>query len=322
MRAFVTGATGFVGRHLVGALREAGAEVTAMVRASSRGRDLERQGATLVEADLSDAAALTRAVRGHDIVYHVAGLIAARAEAEFLAVNRDGTAALVAALAAASVRRLVLVSSQAAGGPSSGERPLRGDEAPNPVTAYGRSKLAGESVVRGSPLDWTIVRPPAVYGPGDREMLRVFKAAARGIGPVFGDGSMRLSLIFGPDLADALVAAGTSPDAIGGTYYAAHPEILSSRELLAGIGRAAGRDVRIVPIPRWLGRAALHLTGATARLAGRATVLTADKANEFFQPAWTCDAAPLTAATGWRARHNLAAGAERTLAWYRERRWL
>jgi nucleoside-diphosphate-sugar epimerase len=296
--------------------------VTAMVRSVARGGDIARQGATLVEADLSDPDVLTRAISGHDLVFHVAGLIAARDEAEFLAVNRDGTAALVSAMAAAQVPRLVLVSSLAAGGPSPIGQPLRGHEPPRPVTAYGRSKLAGEDVVRRSALDWTIVRPPAVYGPGDREMLRLFKAAARGLGPVFGDGSMRISLIYGPDLADALRAAGVNAGTVRGTYYAAHPEILSSRDVLIRIGKAAGRSVRIVPIPRWVGRGALQLTGAVARLVGRATVLTPDKANEFFQAAWTCDPDPLTATTGWRAQHDLAAGAERTLAWYRERRWM
>jgi nucleoside-diphosphate-sugar epimerase len=322
VKAFVTGATGFVGGHLVRALLEAGMDVTAMVRSIARGRDIASQGAALLQADLSDPAVLTRAMAGHDLVFHVAGLIAARNEAEFLAVNRDGTATLLTAIAAAQVRRLVLVSSQAAGGPSAGGPPLRGHEPPHPVTAYGRSKLAAEAVVRRSTLDWTIVRPPAVYGPGDREMFRLFKAAARGLGPVFGDGSMRLSLIYGPDLAAALVAAGVSTGTIGGTYYAAHPEILSSRDVLIRIGQAAGRNVRIVRIPHWVGRAALQITGAAARLAGRATVLTADKANEFFQAAWTCDSAPLTEATGWRAQHDLAAGAELTLAWYRERRWI
>lgn len=322
MKALVTGGTGFVGGHLIRALLDAGVEVTALVRSAARGKELARRGVRLVEGDLGDTALLARTASDPDVVFHVAGLVAARSEAEFLTVNRDGTANLVGALAQRGGGRLVLVSSLAAGGPAPVDRPLTGTEPPQPVTAYGRSKAAGEAVVRASSLDWTIVRPPAVYGPGDREMFRLFRAAALGVGPVLGAGRMRLSLVYGPDLARALVAAAASPATVGGTYYAAHPEVLTSREVLRQIGAASGKTVRIIPIPRPLGRLALHLTGAAARLTGRATVLTPDKANEFFQEAWTCDPAPLTRATGWTAEHSLATGAERTVAWYRERGWL
>jgi nucleoside-diphosphate-sugar epimerase len=198
---------------------------------------------------------------------------------------------------------------------------MRGDEPAHPVTQYGRSKLAGEAVVRGSNLPWTIIRPPAVYGPGDREMLRVFRAASLGVAPVFGDGLQQLSLVFGPDLADALVAARL-PGAIGGTFYPAHPEVVTTRQLIETVGAAAGKRPFILPIPLGIGRAALGLAGSWARLTNHTTILTADKANELFQPRWVCDPSPLTAATGWRAEHHLAAGARLTLDWYRRERWL
>ncbi|MEZ4587935.1 MAG: NAD(P)-dependent oxidoreductase, partial [Gemmatimonadales bacterium] len=274
-----------------------------------------------VEGDLGDAEHLTRALSGHDTVIHVAGLVAARSEAEFLAVNRDGTARLIEAATRAGADRFLLVSSAAAGGPASAA-PLDGSEPPTPVTQYGRSKLAAEVVVRGSALRWTIVRPPAVYGPADREMFRVFRAATLGIAPVFGDGTMRLSLVFGPDLGQALVDAARASGTIGGTYYAAHPEIHTSRELIATLGRVVGRKVRVVPVPGLVARVALGVTELASRVAGRATMLTRDKANEFLQAAWTCDPAPLTAASGWRAAHDLERGASLTLDWYRRHRWL
>jgi hypothetical protein len=121
--------------------------------------------------DLDDPEALVRAAEGVDVIYHVAGLVMARDEAEFHAVNAEGTRRLLEA-AAPSGARFVLVSSLAAGGPTVPGRPLLGHEPPHPVTAYGRSKLAAEAVVRAGPLPWTIVRPPAVYGPRDREMFR------------------------------------------------------------------------------------------------------------------------------------------------------
>src|SRR5919107_3088371 len=148
MKALVTGATGFVGSHLAEALRRRGHEATVLARSPGKAAALEAQGVRTVPGDLGNAAALARAAQGQDQVYHGAGVVAARGEADFLAANRDGTANLVAAAESAGGPRLVLVSSMAAGGPSPRDRPLTGDEPAAPVTAYGRSKLAAEQVVR------------------------------------------------------------------------------------------------------------------------------------------------------------------------------
>ncbi len=322
MNVLVTGGTGFVGRHLIDALLGRGDTVTALVRNAAKGKDLAGRGVRLVSGDLSDTDALRNAARGQEVIYHAAGLVAARDEAEFLAVNRDGTARLAAAAAVTSHARIVLVSSRAAAGPASRGSRLLGEEPARPVTAYGRSKLAGEAAVRAGKLPWTIVRPPTVYGPGDREMLRVFRASRLGLMPVFGDGAQELSLVFAPDLAAALAAVGRSPGTSGKLYYACHSEIVTSAALVAAVARAVGRRARVVRIPRWVAGVALSLTSGAARVVGRATILTRDKANEFFAPAWTCDPSALEAVTGWHAAHDLKAGAEATASWYRGAGWL
>ncbi|HXE58326.1 MAG TPA: NAD(P)-dependent oxidoreductase [Gemmatimonadales bacterium] len=324
MKALVTGGTGFVGSHLVEALRRGGHEVTALVRSPAKARALGPD-VRLVGGDLDATAALEQAAAGQDVIFHVAGLVAARSEAEFLACNRDGTANLLAAAARVGTPRFVLVSSMAAGGPARPGAPLRGDEPPRPVTQYGRSKLAAEEVVRRGPLPWTIVRPPTVYGPRDREVLKVFRLARSGVAPVFGDGTQELSAVYAPDLAEALIAAAASPAAECRIYYACHPEIVTSAEFARAVCRAvrgAAATPRVVGIPFPVARAALWCTGTAARIAGRATILTVDKANEFFQAAWTGDPSPLTRDTGWRAAHDLAAGLEATAAWYRAAGWL
>lgn len=322
MKALVTGATGFVGSHLVDALVRRGDDVTALVRSPGKATRLNSLPVRQVKGDLHDPAALAAAVAGQEIIYHVAGLIAARSEAEFLYANRDGTATLLGAAASGGATpRFVLVSSMAAGGPSPRGGPLDGSQPSAPVTQYGRSKLAGEMVVRSGSLPWTIVRPPMVYGPRDHEVLKVFKLAGP-LTPVFGDGSQELSAIYGPDLAEALVAAGTAPATAGKVYYACHPEIFQSGEFVRRIGALKGARVRIVPLPRWLAVAALSLTGTAARLAGKATILTPDKAHEFFQPAWTGDPTPLMRDSGWEPKHDLAAGLTATAAWYRAQGWL
>jgi nucleoside-diphosphate-sugar epimerase len=188
MRALVTGATGFVGSHLVEALQNDSVEVTALARSAAKAADLAQFGVRVVNGDLHDNAGLERAVRDQDVVYHVAGVVAARDEAEFLRSNRDGTRNVVTAAERQGRPRFVLVSSLAAAGPAPRGAPLSGTEAPHPVTAYGRSKLAAEQIVRSSSLPWSIVRPPIVYGPRDREVLKVFRLARLGLAPVFGDG--------------------------------------------------------------------------------------------------------------------------------------
>jgi nucleoside-diphosphate-sugar epimerase len=318
----VTGATGFVGSHLAEALRQRGHEVTVLARSAARAESLRARGVRVVMGDLHDSGALMRAIEGQNVVFHVAGVVAARDEAEFLRANRDGTANLVEASARAGRPRFVLVSSMAAAGPSSPGRPHRGTEPPRPVTAYGRSKLAAEALVTASALPWTIVRPPTVYGPRDQEVLKVFRIARWGIAPVFGDGSQELSAVHGGDLAEALLAAGVSDATIGRTYYACHPEVVTSAGLVRAIGATMGRRVAIVGVPRPVGRALLALTEAGARLTGQATILTTDKAHEFFQPAWTGDPAPLSQDTGWRATHDLSTGLADTYRWYRSAGWL
>jgi dihydroflavonol-4-reductase len=322
MRALVTGATGFVGSHLAEALRQRGDEVTALARSSGKAKPLTALGVDVVAGDLHDVAALDRVVEGQDVVYHVAGLVAARNEAEFLRANGKGTENVVAAVQRAGVPRLVFVSSLAAAGPARRGAPLSGDEPPRPVTAYGRSKLAAEQTVRESGLSWSIVRPPIVYGPRDREVLKVFRLARLRIAPVFGDGAQELVAVHAEDLAGALIAAASSPAAIGRTYTACHPEVFTSAQFGVAVAAAMGHSVKTLHIPQPVGRALLSVTEAAAKLARQSTILTSDKANEFFQPAWTGDPTPLTRDTGWRAGYDLRRGLEHTYRWYRDAGWL
>jgi nucleoside-diphosphate-sugar epimerase len=322
MKAMVTGATGFVGSHLAEALRRRGHEVTALARSSWKAEALTSRGVRVVPGDLHDVAALERAAAGQDIVYHVAGVVAARDEAEFLRANRDGTRNVLHAAERSGNPRFVLVSSLAAAGPAARGVPLTGGEAPHPVTAYGRSKLAAEEVVRASSLRWSLVRPPIVYGPRDREVLKIFRLARLRVAPVFGDGGQELSAVHASDLAEALAAVGESAATIGGIYTACHPEVFTSAELGHAVARAMGHSVTTIRIPPLVARVLLSLTETGARLARRVTILTTDKANEFFQPAWTGDPGSLARDTGWQAKYDLQRGLADTYEWYRRAGWL
>ena len=332
MRHFVTGATGFVGSHLTDALLARGDDVVALVRNLAKAsRVFTGRQPQIVQGDLDDPRALRRAVEGADVVFHVAGLTSARRDSQFFAVNRDGTRRVLDAArdAAPNLRRVVQVSSVAAIGPSRRGAPIDERAAPHPVSAYGASKLAGEEEVRRGGIPWTIVRPPAVYGPRDVELRRVFAFGKHGIVPVFGDGRQELSLIHVTDLVTALLAA-LDRGRVEGTYFASHPEVLTSEEFAVTITRAVqlalsgkAADPRLVlRIPNAVARVALRLNGAAARAVGRSTVLSGDKIPELLAPAWTCSPAALERDTGWRAGIPAAEGVPQTAAWYRDAGWL
>ena len=322
MKTLLTGGTGFVGSHLAAALVKQGDAVFCLARRPEQAAFIASLGALLSPGSLDDPDSLKAAVRGMDRVYHLAGLTAAGSEREFLDVNEGGTGRLVDAVRAAAPRleRFVHVSSLAAVGPTGrGERSDEGTPC-RPVTAYGRSKLAGERVVRqAAGLPWTIVRPPAVYGPRDREFLRLFRLARWGFAPVFGLGHQELSLVYVTDLVEGIARAGGEPVALGQTYHLAHPEVVRSRDLAREIGRAArgGRLPLIVPVPGALAAPIVHAIGRAAAAAGRRTVVSDDKMAEFLAPAWGTSVEKAARELGWRPPHDLVRGVAETAAWYR-----
>jgi nucleoside-diphosphate-sugar epimerase len=311
-----------VGSHLVEALAARGDAVAALVRRPAGAEALRALGCRLVEGALEDERARLALVDGADVVFHVAGLVAARSEADFLRVNRDGAAALARDAARAGAGRFVLVSSLAATGPSRPGRPVDEASGPGPVTAYGRSKRAGEEAARAAGVPLTVVRPAAVYGPRDRAFLALFRAAARGVVPLLGDGHQELTLVHAADLSRALVAAATSASTLGGTYHAGHREPVTQRELAGAVGRAVGRRVRCVTLPGPLVRALLVTAGAVARAFGHAPLLDGDKANELLAAGWACSSDALRRDAGWTAEVPLESGLAGTARAYREAGWL
>jgi nucleoside-diphosphate-sugar epimerase len=306
----------------VTALLARGDEVTCLVRSPAKAARRAWSGVRLVRGDLNDAAALRDGCAGADVIYHLAGLIAARDLDEFMHANRDGTAKVLDAAAAQPPRRFVLVSSIAAAGPTLPGIPIDETRPPRPVTPYGKSKLAGEVLLQSASFPWTVVRPPVVYGEWDEALLRLFKLANHGIVPLFGDGSQELSVIYGADVADALIAAATSERTAGRIYFATHPTITTARRLALAVGYAVGKTLHFLPLPAPVARAAMWTIGSLARLVGRASVVSSERAAEFLAPAWTCRADALRADAGWEARIDLETGLGRTAAWYRREGWL
>ncbi len=326
-RVVVTGASGFVGGHLVARLLERGAEVRCLVRESSR---LDPRIADRVDravARLDDLGSLERAVADAETVLHLAGAVAAPDEATYHRVNAEGTRSLADACrrTGAGRRRFVLVSSLAAAGPSRPGRPRGEEEPPAPISAYGRSKLAGEEALRRfdpAHLPWTILRPPAVYGPGDRGFLKLAHMVARGWVLRLGREPQTLSLVHVHDLVDAILAAIEPEVAVAQTYFTAHPDPTDWDRIARAMARGLDRDIHIVGLPRpllpWVGRA----SGWVARLRGRTNPLPADRLVDLLAAAWTCDSSKAAQDLGWTARIDHESGLADTARGYREEGWL
>jgi nucleoside-diphosphate-sugar epimerase len=323
VRVAVTGGTGFVGTHLVRALVARGDSVAALARSPVAGEALAGRGCRVVTGELEDAAVRAALLEGAELVFHVAGRTGAPTLDEFRRVNRDLAAVVAREAAARGTSRLVLVSSLAVTGPAARGRSLDERSGPGPVTDYGRSKQEGEQAVRASGAPFTIVRPSAVYGPGDRAFLTLFRlASARGVFPLLGDGRQELSLVYGADLAQALIAAGTSSATLGGTYHAAHDEVIVQRDLGETLSRAVGRPLRFVRLPGPVVRTLLHAGRAAARVTGRSFLPAPDKAHELLAPAWRASSEALRRDTGWSARVPVAEGFPLTAEAYKSAGWI
>jgi nucleoside-diphosphate-sugar epimerase len=296
--------------------------VRCLVRSPERAQALQSRGVQLVKGGLDSAPAVADLVKDCAVVYHLAGLVQARNEAEFMAINRDATELLARSAEAAGVERFLYVSSLAAMGPGTPGQRLDEGLTPHPVTAYGRSKLAGEERLQHLSLPVTILRPPAVYGPHDWAMLRVYKMARSGWITLPGSGQQEISLIHAADLAHAMIAAVVSPNARGRVYHVAHDEVVSQLTLARTIASAVNPRARVIPLPAPIVRTALTISGGVAHLLGRATMLNNDKANEFLAPSWVCSSEALKHDTGWRAEIDLAHGVRETADWYQQKGWI
>ena len=301
MRLAVTGATGFVGSHLVDVATAAGHEVAALTRREQQ----SREGVTWINGDLRDRAPLERLVSGADAVIHVAGVITAQSTEAFEQGNVEGTLAMLAAATAGGIRRFVHVSSLAAREPK--------------LSLYGRSKARAEELVYGSGLDWAVVRPPAVYGPGDKETLELFRMAKLGVMLMPPKG--RISVIHADDVARLLLALAV-PEAPAGVL--AEPDDgksggWSHREFARALGAAVGTRPAIVSSPGIL----LRLAARADQLFRRDNAkLTVDRAAYFSHRNWVVEPSRACPPDLWRPSVPTADGLAATAGWYREHGWL
>ena len=325
MLALVTGGQGFIGSHLCGRLLAAGHQVRVLARPGSDPGHLAGLDVTFVRGDLTDAGDLGPAVAGVDWVFHLAGALKGFCPEDLLRVNRDGTRKLVAACQSHNpqLSRFLLVSSLAAAGPSpAGGQPLPATASPHPLTWYGESKLAAEQVVAGSALPWTILRPPVVFGPRDRDVFSYFQLANRGLLPIPGHAARHYSLIYAPDLADGLLRAAETPAAQGELFPLTGPEIVTWLELGQKIALALGRSGRVLQLPEGLVRTCGRVADWAARAGGRPQIFSSQKVIEMLAPAWVATPATARRLLDWSAPTPLDEALALTVRWYRDHGWL
>jgi nucleoside-diphosphate-sugar epimerase len=328
VRILLTGASGFLGSHIAEQLDQQGADVRALVRPTSDTRFLEGlDHVTLLSGALSDKASLLAAMEGVDGIIHAAGLVKAREPVDFHRTNAQGTANLLGAAKqnASAIQRFVLVSSLAVMGPSEDGRPVPSGAAPNPVTHYGGSKLAAEQAAQAEAhsLPITIIRPPMIYGPRDREILPFFKSVQLGVLPLTGSPDSLLSAIFAVDCAAACIKALDANVPSGSTFFVEDGRLETLGALIAHIENALDRRAWLrVPVPRFLLHGAALGSELYGRVMGRAVMLTRDKLNELLAPHWVCDSSEAQAALSWKPLISFAEGTRITGAWYRRQGWL
>lgn len=326
LRVLVTGGTGFVGSHLVERLLGNGHDVTCLVRNPRLLRWLEGMEVRLAQGDCTEPESLAAAVRDVSLVFHCAGLTKAIHSRDYYKVNHLGTKNLLEACARYNpgIKKFVLVSSQAAAGPSLDGQPVHEGDTAHPVSDYGRSKLRAEDEVRAykDRLPVVIIRPTSVYGPRDTDVFELFRWASRGLTLEMTGDDRYLNLCYVEDLTAALVLSAECATESGSVYFVAENRSYSFSEFRALLLSTGGLKARTIKIPY---RAA-YLMGLVSEIGSlftrRAALANRQKVREAAQQYWLCDMSKIENDLCFRAEYPLQKGLELTWQWYRKNRWL
>lgn len=326
LKALVTGATGFIGSHLVELLLKKKYAVRILLRRSSDTVWLEGLNVERVYGDLFDNEALRKAVEGVDYVYHSAGVTKAKKKEDYFRGNTQGTKNILEAVRRHNpgVRRFVQISSQTAVGPSPSRTPITEDVAPHPITTYGESKWRAEEECRAhsSQLSVTIVRPPAVYGPRDKDVFEFFNTMSKGLQPMVGMSEKYVSLIHARDLVRGFVMAAESGKAKGETYFISSADIYGWKEVGEVTRKVLGKMAVRLRIPEF----GVYIVATFAELfslfSSKPALINYEKARDMVQNYWTCDSSKAKRDFGYEQEISLEAGIRDTVGWYREKGWL
>lgn len=324
---FVTGATGFIGRHLVQALLALDFEVFAIVRKTGDTRHLT--GATVYVGDITDKGSLIATFNDIvktgitiDYVIHAAGLTKENAGNKFFETNVAGTDNLLKAIKHSGLnpKKIIFLSSLAASGSVALGKTI-GIENENPISGYGRSKLAAEPLIKNSGIPYIIIRPTAVFGPGEKDLLTVFKFIARGVNPLLGSRPQELTFIYVDDLVKLIIKA-TTGKIENQIYFASDGKVYSRQDLTQAISKGVGRKAVNLVVPLPLVKAIALINEKVNSLFRRTSPLNLDKYNELVAESWNCDMARTIRDFEFEAADDLYTGAQKTIDWYKTNKWI
>jgi len=326
MKALVTGASGFIGSHLVEVLLERGAHVRCLIRMTSDLKWLRNLPLELVRGDCSDRASLKEAVEGVDIVFHLAGVTKAAKEKTYFDINAWGTENVIRACLEHNMhlRKFIYVSSQAAAGPCRDGGRKKESDLCEPVSPYGRSKRMGEelAIAHSHELPILILRPCAVYGPRDRDIFCFFKILSKGIKPCLSGGDRHVSLCFVHDVIEAILQAADAQGFSGEIFFVSDGHEYRMEEIGDIFARVMEVTPRCLRVPTWMIFGIASLSEVLSFFTKRPPLLSRGKVEEIVQQNWVCDITKAKTLLGFQPRMPLSQGAKVTVEWYRQENWL
>lgn len=325
-RVLLTGATGFVGGFIAKDLCDLGYEVYATVRKSSDTNHIDDLPLTKVDLNLSSVADIRSFIEanGIDYIVHNAGLTRHKDEQVLNAVNAGviGNFKDAASSVNHQVQKIVFVSSLAAYGPA--DRTAHGivdhSTEPRPVTAYGRSKLLGEAALEGCRVPYVVIRPTAVYGPREKDLLTVFKMMSTGLEVTLG-GEQKLSFIYVKDLSKAIVRS-LKVDLPRTHYFASDTNLYTNKQLNALIRQSIGKKTIKLNLPLWLVKVVSQLNEVVSKLTSAYPIVNSDKYHELSARSWNCYSDDLWKDLSLQPEYDLAAGVNETTQWYIDNKWI
>jgi nucleoside-diphosphate-sugar epimerase len=319
-KVLITGSNGFLGSHITKRMIAEGHEVFCLVRNTSNLARIEGVEANLVYGEIAAQTAFLPAIVDEmDYIFHTAAAIKAKSREQFFKINVIGTINLLEACLKAnrSLKRFVFISSQAAGRPSRDGTPAKESDPPQPVSDYGWSKMEAEKAVRGyfDRLPITIIRPPAIYGPGDESFLPVFKLLKKGISLSFGKEKV-LNLSYVEDIVDGVLLAALNDKAAGEIFNIAPQQAYNWNDIQHQIAKILQVKPITLRIPKCISMLYAHIYTISCRIKGSVPFTTPSKMREMLEPSWVSDTTKARQILGYKAKHTLEEGVKKTIEDY------